>query len=86
MSWSTLQQNIASLADKAAALFDEQTKASQDMSALARDTMTAITDATALAQRLQQQYVQQTLMMEDEAVECVCARTDSLVARFSLSR
>jgi hypothetical protein len=84
--WQSLSQQVGSLSDQAAARFDDQLQASQNMAALVASTMGTIADATALAQRLQESYVQQTLMQaaSDEVVWS-CNRTSKLVAEFSIS-
>lgn len=86
--WQSLSQQVGSLSDQAARRFDEQLQASQDMAALVAATMATISDATTAAQRLQEKYVQQTLLMQaggDEAV-WVCNRTSKLAAQFSIRR
>ncbi|WIA22838.1 hypothetical protein OEZ86_009786 [Tetradesmus obliquus] len=85
--WQSRSQQVGSLSDQAARRFDEQLQASQDMAALVAATMATISDATTAAQRLQEKYVQQTLLMQaggDEAV-WVCNRTSKLAAQFSIS-
>jgi hypothetical protein len=86
--WQYLSQQVSSLSDQAAQRFDDQLQATQNMAALLASTMATIAGATTLAKRLQEKYVQQTLLMQaggDNAV-WVCNRTSKLVAGFSIAR
>jgi hypothetical protein len=86
--WQSLFQQVGSLSDQAARRFDDQLQASQNMAALVASTMATIADATVAAQRLQEKYVQQTLLMQagGDDVEWSCNRTSKLVAQFSINR
>jgi hypothetical protein len=86
--WQSLSQQVSSLSDQAARRFDEQQQATQNMAALLSSTMATIADATTLAKRLQEKYVQQTLQMQaggDDAIWS-CNRTTKLLAHFSFAR
>jgi hypothetical protein len=85
--WQSLSQQVSSLSDQAARRFDEQQQATQNMAALLASTMATIADATTLAKRLQEKYVQQTLLQtggDDTAWSC--DRGVKLVAEFSIAR
>jgi hypothetical protein len=81
---------LSSLADKAAAKFDEQRAAALSVSAAMKNALTSMRDAAALAEQLQAKYVEQMLMM-DAATGSIfedwnCARTSDWEVEFTVSR
>jgi hypothetical protein len=85
--WQSLPQQIGSLSDQAAARFDDQLQASQNMAALVTKTMATIADAAVAAQRLQQKFVQQALALAaDSDEQWDCDRKQNLTAQFSIAR
>jgi hypothetical protein len=85
--WQSLSQQVNSLSEQAAQRFDDQLQATQSMAALLASTMATITDATTLAKRLQEKYVQQAVLQTGggDAVWS-CDRGVKLVAGFSIAR
>lgn len=81
---------LSTLANQAAAKFDQQKIAAQSLSAAMRDSITAMQDAAALAQQLQSKYVQQSLLLDAATGSLVedwnCSRTQDWEVSFATSR
>lgn len=81
---------LGTLADTAAARFDQQAAAAASMSAALKDSITAMREAATLAQKLQAKYVEQTLMLDAATGSIIedwdCSRTSDWEVGFAVSR
>lgn len=81
---------INTLADQALAKFNQQAATAATYAASLNDAVTAMRDSAALAEALQQKYVEQTLMIDAATGQVVqewtCDRSKYLDVHFVVSR
>lgn len=86
-NWQSLVSNLTSIMDYAAGTSGQQTEANQAVFRVTQESLAAIQDATQLAQRLQEQYAEQELLLTagNDSLQCSCNRSATLYIHFNVT-